>query len=347
MRCLYIILLSLSLWACEAPLSGDREIVLLENSDAKSPTQADLLSPAYKEILSQLEDLGKYTFPPDAFKACESEDLFDFSVVEQLATDSEDIKRALSNMDEGEMFEFLNEITREDSHSVRLKLQEVLEPHHANNAVELYIFWLGHKQGYPNVGRFLAEELLLCRSGVKQDPERAFKLLQRSTDAGDSFGMKLAGRLLYEGFGVAKDEEKGQALQDAAFADFVDALYIHRDFQNDLIDHPGSAKARPGDLTGTWDVFLIFDPDQPPSQTTLKISNVKEDGSFDGSFYGTAFETAMFRQDGDDVVIAFVTSDGAGAYHGAGRLNSRGDLAGQTLSMGRGFLMPWSARKVQ
>jgi len=96
-------------------------------------------------------------------------------------------------------------------------------------------------------------------------------------------------------------------------------------------------------LIGSWDVSLFYDVSAPPSSTTMEISSVK-DGNLVGTFYNTPFEMGRYVIKGDEVIISLITSDGTGAYYTSGRLSSKGSFEGQTLSTGRDFLMPWTAK---
>jgi len=99
------------------------------------------------------------------------------------------------------------------------------------------------------------------------------------------------------------------------------------------------------ELIGNWDVALYFDPNSPPSATELVITSVKDDGSLEGSFYQSSFEIGRFTQKDGALIISVVTSDGSGPYSTSGRLYADGRFEGQTLSTGRGFLMPWTATR--
>lgn len=101
----------------------------------------------------------------------------------------------------------------------------------------------------------------------------------------------------------------------------------------------------PSDLEGVWDVALDYDPGAPPSATVMEITTAGEDGSLEGSFYGTVFETARFVARDGFVAFTFVTSDNSGPYLHSGRLFPDGHIVGQTLSTGRDFLMPWTAQR--
>jgi|GEM_PF-5275725 len=111
-------------------------------------------------------------------------------------------------------------------------------------------------------------------------------------------------------------------------------------------DGPSVAETQAVDsnaLLGTWDVALYFDPNGPPSATELVINAVNDDGTLEGSFYQSPFEQGRYTQKDGALIISVVTSDGSGAYNTSGRLYPDGRFSGQTFSLGRGFLMPWTA----
>lgn len=101
------------------------------------------------------------------------------------------------------------------------------------------------------------------------------------------------------------------------------------------------------DLIGTWDVALYFSPDSPPSATVMEISAVNTNGTLTGTFYQSAFETGRYTTRDGEVIISVVTSDGSAPYATSGRLSTDGAIEGQTLSLGRDFLMAWSATKAE
>lgn len=98
------------------------------------------------------------------------------------------------------------------------------------------------------------------------------------------------------------------------------------------------------DLIGSWDVSLYFSATQPPSKTEMVITETAN-GALIGSFYGTEFETARVTVFEGDILFTAVTRDGSGPYLTSGRLEE-GEIMGQTLSIGRDFLMPWTATRV-
>ncbi len=106
-----------------------------------------------------------------------------------------------------------------------------------------------------------------------------------------------------------------------------------------------AAEPDPDVLIGSWDVALYFSADAPPSATVMEITAVNADGTLEGSFYQSAFETGRFRRDGESWIISVITSDTSGIYATSGRLGPDGMIEGQTLSVGRGFLMAWTAER--
>ena len=98
-------------------------------------------------------------------------------------------------------------------------------------------------------------------------------------------------------------------------------------------------------LVGTWDVALYFSPDSPPSATVMEVTAALEDGTLEGSFYQSPFELGRYVIKDDQLIISVVTSDGSGRYQTSGRLSASGLFIGQTHSIGREFLMPWTAER--
>lgn len=98
-------------------------------------------------------------------------------------------------------------------------------------------------------------------------------------------------------------------------------------------------------LIGTWDVALYFSPDNPPSATVMEINAASADGALEGSFYQSPFELGRYVIKDGEIIISVVTSDGSGRYQTSGRLLASGEFKGQTHSIGRDFLMPWTATR--
>ena len=105
-----------------------------------------------------------------------------------------------------------------------------------------------------------------------------------------------------------------------------------------------AVQAAPADLAGSWDVSLYFSADAPPS-TTVMVLDPNEDGSLAGRFYGSPFSAARFAEANGDVAFTAMTEDSSGAYLHSGRLAEDGRIEGQTLSVGRDFLMLWTAQR--
>lgn len=107
----------------------------------------------------------------------------------------------------------------------------------------------------------------------------------------------------------------------------------------------GETEALKADLLlGTWDVSLFYSAEAPPSSTVMVFSKITDEG-VTGSFYGTSFSTAQVTVRKGAVVFGAVTADGTGPYYHAGRLTEEGRIVGQTLSIGRNFVMAWEATK--
>lgn len=105
-------------------------------------------------------------------------------------------------------------------------------------------------------------------------------------------------------------------------------------------------QAAPAELAGTWDVALYFSAEAPPSATVM-VLEPREDGTLGGRFYGTPFEVARYAERNGAIAFTATTEDGSGPYLHAGRLTQDGDIEGQTLSVGRDFLMLWTAQRRQ
>jgi hypothetical protein len=103
-------------------------------------------------------------------------------------------------------------------------------------------------------------------------------------------------------------------------------------------------QAAPAGLSGTWDVALYFSADAPPSATVM-VLEPGEDGTLSGRFYGSPFGAARFAERDNVVAFTATTEDGSGPYLHSGRLTDDGRIEGQTLSVGRDFLMLWTAER--
>jgi hypothetical protein len=103
-------------------------------------------------------------------------------------------------------------------------------------------------------------------------------------------------------------------------------------------------QSAPADLAGTWDVALFYSADAPPSATVM-VLEPGEEGTLSGSFYGSEFAASRTAARGDVVAFTATTEDGSGPYLHSGRLGEDGAIEGQTLSVGRDFLMIWRAER--
>lgn len=104
---------------------------------------------------------------------------------------------------------------------------------------------------------------------------------------------------------------------------------------------------QPKHLLGQWKVALFFSPDNPPSETTLVITSVHEDGTLSGSFYQSEFTQARYTRQDECMIFSVITADGSGPYATSGKLCAENYISGQTLSTGRNFLMAWEALKTE
>lgn len=112
-----------------------------------------------------------------------------------------------------------------------------------------------------------------------------------------------------------------------------------------LTTHPVAEEPLAADLVGTWRVDLRPTPDADPYYQTFTVRSVAGD-SITGTFYGAQITNGELNDDWGALRFAFVTSDGSGPYHHAGRL-VEGKLEGTTHSLGRGFLSVWTAERVE
>jgi hypothetical protein len=98
------------------------------------------------------------------------------------------------------------------------------------------------------------------------------------------------------------------------------------------------------DLAGTWDVALYFSENSPPSATVMVIEST-ENEELKGTFYNSPFIEGRVRAFQDGVIFTVMTQDNSGPYLTSGRLGEDGTITGQTLSVGRDFLMGWTATR--
>ncbi len=103
-------------------------------------------------------------------------------------------------------------------------------------------------------------------------------------------------------------------------------------------------QTQPADVAGTWDVSLFFSAEAPPSATVM-VLDPQADGTLQGSFYGTPFDLGRISERQGAVAFIATTQDNSGDYITTGRLTPDGRIEGQTLSVGRDFLMLWSAER--
>ncbi len=106
---------------------------------------------------------------------------------------------------------------------------------------------------------------------------------------------------------------------------------------------PGTGEVDPDALIGTWRVDLRPSPDSDPYYKQFVVTSV-DGNSFTGTFYDTPVSEARINADWGNIRIAFVTTDGSGAYHHSAVLD-RNTLEGMSNSTGRGFLSYWSAKR--
>ena len=103
--------------------------------------------------------------------------------------------------------------------------------------------------------------------------------------------------------------------------------------------HPAAA------LHGAWLIDLRPTPDAEPYFQPFNVTSFAGN-RFEGTFYGgTPVKAAYVNADWDGVHFAFVTSDGSGAYHHAGRMTGPDTIEGSTMSVGREFLAVWSGTR--
>ena len=96
-------------------------------------------------------------------------------------------------------------------------------------------------------------------------------------------------------------------------------------------------------LLGTWAVDLRPTPDSDPYYQEFVVTSVAAN-TFSGTFYGAPISQGRINTDWGKLRIAFVTTDGSGAYNHSAVLE--GDmLEGLSNSTGRDFLSYWSAVK--
>lgn len=98
-------------------------------------------------------------------------------------------------------------------------------------------------------------------------------------------------------------------------------------------------------LLGTWAVDVRPTPGADASEQPFVVTAVSG-SAFEGSFHGTAIESARVNRQWGDLRFAFVTRDDSGAYHTSGVL--RDDrLEGTTHAIGRDVLSVWTAERAR
>jgi hypothetical protein len=97
-------------------------------------------------------------------------------------------------------------------------------------------------------------------------------------------------------------------------------------------------------LIGTWTVDLRPTPDAEPYLKKLVITAVSN-GRIEGHFYdGSPLQAGRINTTATpQLLFAFLTDPGEGAYQSSGRQVGPNRLEGMTLSTTRGFLLPWVA----
>lgn len=99
----------------------------------------------------------------------------------------------------------------------------------------------------------------------------------------------------------------------------------------------------PNDLLGIWQVDLRPTPDAEAYYQPFTVTAINGN-TFTGTFYQSEIREARLNTDWGVVHFAFVTNDGSGDYHTAGRLID-GRLEGTTHALGRNFLTVWTATR--
>ena len=98
-------------------------------------------------------------------------------------------------------------------------------------------------------------------------------------------------------------------------------------------------------LRGEWLIDLRPTPDAEPYLQPFSVTDLAGN-QFEGTFYGGApISSGYVNTDWEGVHFAFVTSDGSGAYHHAGRMTGPDTIEGSTMSVGREFLAVWSGTR--
>ncbi len=98
-------------------------------------------------------------------------------------------------------------------------------------------------------------------------------------------------------------------------------------------------------LVGSWVVDLRSSPKDAPYTQTFVVESIDTAGrTIKGRFYGSEISWARINTEWGNVVVTFVTSDGAGEYvHTATLQNDM--LVGSSTAKHRNLLVPWTAAR--
>lgn len=108
-----------------------------------------------------------------------------------------------------------------------------------------------------------------------------------------------------------------------------------------LMSVPPAMAAGSG-MDGAWVVDLSSEPSKPYTQPMHLQLN--EDGTVQGSFYGSPIEAGRWKDDRGRRCASFRTSDGQGPYHTSVCLTGT-TTTGQTWAEHRNFLFNWNATR--
>jgi hypothetical protein len=96
-------------------------------------------------------------------------------------------------------------------------------------------------------------------------------------------------------------------------------------------------------LAGAWTVDLRLKRSDAPYNQPMTLA-LAEDGSVQGTFYGSPIEAGRWKSDRGRTCVSFRTRDGAGPYHHSACAGGR-EVQGQTWAEGRNFLFNWIATR--
>mgnify|MGYP001273065474 CR=1 FL=1 len=105
----------------------------------------------------------------------------------------------------------------------------------------------------------------------------------------------------------------------------------------------GSPSFDPKEIEGVWKVDLRPSPDAEEYFKDFEVIFTDEN-TISGKFYDTPFENGKVNDQWGRLWFGFTTSDMSGTYFHSGYLENS-TLYGTTYSAGRGFLMPWTAKR--